>query len=508
MVNIAQARRAAKKRILHVTIGAMFLCTFVSFAPQILFAQTVNCTVDKETIIRMRAPFEGNSGLWRVNFGDDQSDEHFVSGVALPDWEVIAVGGARIKAGVFKANSTTEGGAAPPMLELNTTSELGTVLALSPEPRLLLGLSKFNHRGRTIWSKTHIIDNLRSVVKILPFKDEYIVAANIGAAKTPAHIWLGRFDKDGALIAHRTITELRAHITATDIVAYDITGKNNKRKTAFALSATYQNAGNDFPAHARLYMVGDTLRTKTHRAFVTGTKNSINALHLDAAKNTILASGFAMGSDGRRNGWLLNLGVGGSIRWQKQYPRGASADIAAVKSYHGDTIITAGTSTPVNGGNAAGWVMRLDGNSGTPIWQRFFAGEMNYGIVDMRVNDDGVLSLVMNASAGKNAPQTDFVRLLNVSSGGLLIREDSYFNGEGARAAQVLSGPRGEHILIGDATVSFLKDNPDPNAAPDEEKITDQSNEGWIVVGRKAQSYTDPCLQIGVQAGIQKSGKE
>lgn len=434
------------------------------------YAEPVNCTVDKEVIVKMRAPNFGDSGMWKVHFGLDEQDERFVSGLALPEWETLVIGESVGK---------------------DEYEEKGDQLARRPD----LIMVRLNHRGRTIWSKTHKIENLQQVVKVLPYEGGFLVFGNVAPPEKPAHIWMGKFDQKGELLSEAPLEENQANVWVVDAALYDENHPDNKQKSALVLAVQYKHTKTNFPRHARIYMLDKELRMQSHRAFVTGTENIIKSVTVASEQNMILATGYAIGSDDRYNGWILNLGSGGNIRWQRQFPRGAGSQLNTVAPYYNNTLLAAGTAVPLTDAPHAGWLMRIDTNSGEALWQRYFTGALNYTAQDIRVNKDGVISMMMNATPTKNAPHVDFVRMLNVSSNGYLLRHDAYYSGEGARSFQLLAGSRGEHIIVGDAIVPFLKDNPDPNAAPDNLKIPDRSREGWVIVGRKAQQYNDPCLR-------------
>lgn len=456
-----------KKRI--VSYLGLSIALLFCFVPQV-HADPVNCTVDEEVIVKMRAPDFGDSGMWKVHFGEDERNERFVSGLALPDWETLVIGESVDKAEDAAATEET-----------------------TRRPTLIM--TKLNHRGRTIWAQTHKIENLQGVVKILSYEDGFLIFGNIQPAEDPAYIWMGKFDQKGNLVSESVLKENQANIWVVDAAVYDEKDPNNKQKSALVLAAQYKHTKTNFPRHARLYMLDKNLRMQSHRAFVTGTENIIKAVAISPEMDMIMAAGYAIGNDGRYNGWILNLGGGGNIRWQRQFPRGAGSQLNTIAPYYNDTLLAGGTAVPLNDSPHAGWLMRIDTNSGEAMWQRYFTGDMNYNAQDMRVNKDGVISLMMNATATKKAPATDFVRMLNVSSNGYLLRHDAYFNGEGAHSYELLEGTRGEHIIVGEAVVPYLKDNPDPNAGPENQKIPDRSREGWVIVGRKAQQYNDPCLK-------------
>ncbi len=94
--------------------------------------------------------------------------------------------------------------------------------------------------------------------------------------------------------------------------------------------------------------------------------------------------------------WLLRVDGDGSIKWQRNYPRGGAATFeAAAQTKEGEFIIV-GKARPLDydGKGLTAWVMKTD-STGNPLWQRYFNGPYDYEASDLITYEDGRASVLM-----------------------------------------------------------------------------------------------------------------
>ena len=142
-------------------------------------------------------------------------------------------------------------------------------------------------------------------------------------------------------------------------------------------------------------------------------------------------------------------------------------------------------------------------------WQRYFTGAHDYAARDLVASRDGLISLVLQGTAHKRrshdpAPavedgavpveqdkKTDFVRMMTVNPRGGVFISDEYFNSEGARVHEMVVGPVGERIFIGESDMVYTTEPKTPN----EEPVIIRSLDGWVAAAASAEPYVDPCLE-------------
>ena len=421
-------------------------------------ARAQNCNVDYELIFKMDPPSIGSYNVWDALYGEQDTGERLVSGVFDKPEMLITVG------------------------ERFSASSLDVKL-------IMVGLGR---NGRMKWEKSHEIKGLRSVVKMLPMGGHLMVLANAVNAKGVGYAWLGKFDKEGALIKAYSVKDRKSNVSAQDIIpAHD--GKNFMLVTHF-VDPSYKNEGRGKvqgqSPHAVIYKITPTGKVIFGPAFLPGAENKVLSI-APAGDNYYIATGYIRSTNGRKAGWVMRLNEQAGVDWQRQYSRGSAAEINKSAELFGRYVIVAGVAKPSDGHDegSAGWVMAIGADSGDIGWQRYYTGDADFSAEDLMINEDGLISVMLEGQPNENFDQ-DYVRLLTINPRGQLFISDEYFNGEGTDGAQLISGANGERVIIGSTKMAYQIED-----ALTDNVQTVRSVEGWVLVGAASDPYSDPCIR-------------
>ncbi len=406
-----------------------------------------NCLVEPELIFQLAKPEYGAYNVWDAVHGEMDMDENFVSGVVLESGNVV----------------------------------VAAEISAFGKPDKTLKIIEFDQRGRMVWEAAHTIAGLSGVKKILPASGGFMVAGILRGQNA----WLGFFDAAGKLKNQKTIAaDDGAALQPEDIIPM-LDGKGYILAAAIGKGDVY---------HGAIYHIDSTGNVTDRHAYMPGLDNRILGLSPVGA-DAYMASGYLRGDDGRLTGWLLKLNPDGSLVWQRQYPRGAAAQINKAVSFTEGSVLAAGQTKPLGGGTAAAWVMMIDDNNGNVIWQRYYKDGMDQSAKDVLVNNEGLASVMIGntkpAKAEASEDNQDFIRLLTINPRGILTISDEYFNGTGAQGAQMIGGRAGERVMLGRTDIVY-KIEPKPGEAIETLK---HSWEGLVVAGAPMESFDDPCLR-------------
>ncbi len=403
-----------------------------------------DCSVTYELIFNMDKPPYASYTMWDAVYGEMDWQEKFTSGAAQDNGFVVAAG-ERVIAG---------------------------------EPDVKLLLVEFEPRGRVSWQQEHVVRGLRSVKKMLRVPGGFLVLGG-KEDKSRDSVWLGFFDGAGKLMDEQTIADPQGDLQPEDIILA-ASGKG------FLLSASMRK---DNITSGVLFKLDEKGKPFTRSALRPGLDNRLLSL-APGAGNTVMASGFLRGDDGRLTGWLVQLDANGDIIWQRQYPRGSAAQVNAAAPVGKDYILAAGQTTPAGYGNDAGWSMLVDAADGDIIWQRYYTGEIHYAGRAVIPGANGTASILLG---GRKPDKTgddvqSYARILTLAPRGQLLVSEEIFSGEGAHAVQMIAGNLGERIVFGDSEKLYSLE-----AKPGEEPNLKRSLEGWVSVLGAMESYKDPC---------------
>ncbi len=443
------------------------------------------CDLDYEAIFKLRAPTIGAYNIWDGVHGDRSMDERYVSGIVLENKNVFVAG-----------------------------QREGEVDAQPPKPPTLI-MAEIDRRGRMVWEKEHNIEKLSRLHKIFKYGDQIVALGDIDQGKTPEmpinSVWIGFFNAQGELKSQKFLKQGADSVYAHDLIPMT-SGKG------FLLAASVEKNRSQDQRVTMLFRLNTKAEVVSKRSYVPGPDNRILSLSpLD--EDTYIAGGFINDDKGRRTGWMMVIDVEGNVIWQRQYPRGAGAQIDRAVPFAKEYIALVGTAYPaVAEGYTAGWVMVVFARNGEIAWQRYFTGDFDYAARDLMVNSSGLISILLDGDPprGRKKPKEsgereheDFVRLVTLNPRGVILDNNDFFNGEGADAYSLMSGPADERIMIGASKMAYEIEPVDPanimgpmpqkpkvedvKAAVEDEKIMKRSKEGWILAAPAMNVYDDPC---------------
>ncbi len=435
----------------YFTFIALFVLALLPFQ-----GRAQDCNILYETIYEMPEPSAGSYNVWERVFGDEKKTENFTSGISLSNKNTLVIGS---------------------VLEDRFS-----------KPQMIM--AELDRRGRSKWSKTHVIEGFVRPVKIIEHDDKLLVIADVEKSRRSKNtkIWVGLFDTKGELLSTSEIAADEGSISAVEVIK-----KSNA--SGFFLSA-YVVPPKSLGGFARIYDLDNDGKEVRERSFVPGLENKI--LSLDYyGDGQYVAAGYVRNADGRKVGWVLRLGASGEIIWEREFPRGRIAQINAVSDYVQNFVVMAGESHPYGEGNLAAWVMVLDGDNGQIAWQRYYRGDLDYAAKGVSTSSTGLMSALLTVKIPKGADiddmegKQDYARLITLNPRGVLFSSDEYFNGDGSTAHALIMGSRNERIIIGETKVTNVIKDPKTGL----EVGTEKDQQGWVVAASSMEEYKDPCVK-------------
>lgn len=356
-------------------------------------------------------------------------------------------------------------------------------------------LAEVDRRGRTQWVDRHEKAPRMTIRKILFRSDGkgYIAGGTLAEdGKNPAAIRLGWYGTDGAFEKEKIISEKGADLSLENMIL-PVNGDG------FVLVAVAHSR--DAPARQngiiwRLNQSGETIWKRRYDSGLGNRFLGISPAKDETGNAYYIVTGAAQTEDGRTVGLVLKLDPAGTLMWQKEFPRGASALLRAAASYGVRDVIVTGDSEPYGDkyGRSA-WIMRIDTADGAPRWQRYFAinGHRLYGRDAVAVADGRASVLLDVEKTDKGATEDDegesrdMARIVTLSPRGEVLRDEVYTAGTGTRGSALILGPGRHRVVAGYARMSHKADD-----------RTDEANfnteDGWVVMGSSLEPYHDPCL--------------
>lgn len=340
-------------------------------------------------------------------------------------------------------------------------------------------LTSFNHKGEVIWDVHENNKNGMEAVKLLKNKFGYVVLGNITHPTKGRGFYVAQYDVNGKRLRQTPfyIAGYNAYAKSIDftrdgkgyLVSVDRVSRNDKRE-----ATVYRvDVGGFSPWDKKFALEGDTvfeniqmLKEKGH--IVTGSVEQ---------------------EDGRMAAWLFNLREQEGSGWQKTYLRGVNAYLHQAIALKKGGFLVAGYMQSSYGDKKTAWVMEV-GKNAAPVWQRFYTGNYDYNIKDMHIDQNGLITILLDAQpfVKKGVEDTvkrkGHIRLLTLSPRGDILYKDSFSGGDNAFATRMLRGESTEHIIMG------MKQYLPPKDMFDMPPI----NEGWLFFVPSFADYVDPCV--------------
>lgn len=435
-------------------IFALFLGCFAVVVHSNM-AKAQNCDTVYEMIAELRQPPLGAYNLWDTVYGEIEEEEVFkglVNSVATRD--VVVVGEVRKN-------------------------------AASPKSLLLMEVDR---RGRPSWEKTAEIEGLDTIETMIAHGGNYVVLATV-QRNNSKQVWIGFFDEKGTLFHEKTIDRKGANLSASSI-----TLSNDKKDLVIAAYVEPSNPANS--ANAVLYWVNyKTKRITRDRLFAFGTENRVYAIKPVSYGSGYIVSGYIRTEDSRMAGWIARLGDDGGLMWQRQFSRGLGGRFFDIAEFmDGQYLVAAGEAFAADDTRRrAGWVLAIEAGGKDVAWQRYYRENHSLRASSIIAQDDGQISLILDAKNSEIEEDKDYVRLLTLNPRGIVLTNLTFYNAEGAGAFGLMNGVNQERIFYGFTDVNFdvEKENPEKPG----EYITEvkKSRQGWIIAADANEAYADPC---------------
>lgn len=445
-------------KFFYTTVFA--LCMAVLFSPVV---RAEDCSLPYGMISTFKDDPLGSYNVWDGLFGSMEETERFATGVAAPNRTVIVVGDR---------------------------------YSHEDDPREMI-LVKMDKRGRVMWEKSADVEDLIKVIKILPHTKGYMVMANLHKTDSKKErIWFGTFDTEGNLLSEATIGDQKFDLEAHDIIE----GKDDNE---FLIAVSAKRDDLEKTENAVIYRVNAEGKVQSYNGYAPGLQNGLLDL-VKMPEGGYLATGFITNEEGRRSGWVVRLNESGSIKWQSQYARGILSSLNAGANFIDNHIIVAGETHPIGAGERAAWVMALRKGTGNVSWQRYYRGNLAYGVRDIIAYPDGLISVMIDGRPAKGDTKSlAEVRMVTLSPRGATVGSGTYLNGHGANASQMIQGPNMDHILIGHSRAFHHpyrgkdKEQEKILTPEEEEELREDDNnysvDGWVLAAPPNDPYTDPC---------------
>jgi hypothetical protein len=333
---------------------------------------------------------------------------------------------------------------------------------------------RLNRRGRVVTEHSTPAKGWELPVKMLALKDGLVVLSDIRAdkGKTPSQARIAWYDADGKLIHDRIFKDKNYNLEATAIAK-----TADKEGLVVLLHAIGRKPSNDeFSMIVRLSLSGMQLWKRDYRP---GARNMLTDIR--PAKTGFIASGRIFGNYGHPAGWAVRLGDDGTLMWQRSYARGNFAVLVKVAAM-GQGIMLVGRSAPADGGPSAAWLMGIDDN-GAPVWQRFYRRpDVAFNAAGIMAQPDGRVTILLNATAAPDAKVPNHMRMMTVSPLGVMLGDEAYVKGAGAKAFDMTEGWNGERLVT--ASIDMARDGE-----------TGLRYQGWVVVATALDPWRDVCVK-------------
>ncbi len=458
----------------HIHIIVFVVLFLIGYKPLYAFSQ--QCQAVEATITDMTEPEIGAYTLWDYDYGE------------FPDEEV------------FKSAFLYE----------KNIYAIGTVQQQSGKGNRSILLSKIDYRGRTVWNKTHEIERLYQVHKVVPHPKGMLVLATIGINENDdsnnstienTAIWMGVFDLEkGMLNSSAQITSnlgAKQRLMGSDIKP--LSGGNGYVVAGYRLDHKNRET-------AVLYKTDYDGQVQMKRSYNSGTANKIQRL-IVGDNGMLFIVGRTEDRLGRESGWAAGLDFDLKIMWDKIFPRGANAALLNGASVSGEnSLIVTGWSESIGSEKRAAWIMSLGAQNGKPYWERYYRGSRAYE-ANSALWYNNSLSVVLNGATHdgindlpKDSPlryvYAPYIRLLTLNQRGSVIFTEDYMNAQSAKVSDMLIGVNKFRIMLGTTRSA------DPllmaEAINNNEPVRANSfvsKNTWAIAIPAPSIYKDPCKE-------------
>ncbi len=344
-------------------------------------------------------------------------------------------------------------------------------------------LTVINQKGQVIWDALENSQFQLEAIQLLKNKYGYVVLGNIRHPTKGRGFYLAQYSKLGKRLRQTPFytagfNSFAKSMTYTGdgkgyLVAIDRVSKDGKK-----IATVYRVDAEGFSPWDKKYpMKGSSV---------------FENIQLLRDKGYIV-TGSVEQEDGRMAGWLFNMTELGIAGWQKTYVRGVNASLHQAVALKNGSYLLAGYTQSFFGDKKTAWVMNVGENS-VPLWQRFYTGNYDYNIKDLKVDSNNLITILMDAQPLSKKEKEDNIKrkghlvLLTLSPRGDVLYEDSFEGGDNSFATSLFKGKDTEHIIMG---MKQYLPPPDMMEQSDVQPI----NEGWLLFSPSFSDYVDSCAQ-------------
>jgi hypothetical protein len=340
-------------------------------------------------------------------------------------------------------------------------------------------LTNMGQNGEIIWDVHENNQNKLEAIKLLKNKFGYVVLGNIVHPRKGRGFYLTQYDKNGKRLKHAPFY----------IPGYNAFAKNlSFTRDGKGYLVSIDRVSNEDKHEATIYRINiDGFSPWDRRYALEGDTVFENIQRL--SNGTHLLTGSVEQEDGRVAAWLFNMREKGGASWQKTYLRGLNASLHQAIELKNGSFLLAGYTQSFYGDKKSAWIMKVGANT-VPSWQRFYTGPYDFNIKDMHIDDNNLISVLLDAQPFLKKGESEAVkrkghlRLLTLSPRGDLLYKDSFEGGDNAFATRLLKGESTEHIVM--AMKQYLP--------PKEMEGVPPINEGWLFFVPSFADYVDPCV--------------
>ena len=420
-------------------------------------AAAQQCDTVSEAIITLREPVYRTPTVWNATYGEEGLDQIVDVVLAHEQEDSDEIMEAIVIAGNFTRDEKDQ--------------------------TLKSFIAQLDNRGKVVWQTRNESARMRTVERILRLKNGYAVLEDVKDPKKGHGFYISGYSKTGKRIGQYPVFVSGSHLNAKGFV-------ETKDKQGFLVAAELVSKKDKEKREAVLYRINKSGALIWKRKYNPGLKTMFQNIQKLSAGHYML-SGEIEQENGRMAAWLMAVDEGGTIGWQRQYPRGSYSGLHAVRLLQDQSMIVAGVVRPLTGKKKSGWVMKLD-RSGTPLWQRYYTGEYGYEAKNILAEKDGRFSVLLDAypqaGAKKSIRSRGHARLLTISPRGYLLGVESHTDSQHAHGVQLIRGHNKERLVVGTAQ-GMIPDNLNPEAAPT--FVFD----GWLFAATMLEPYRDPCIE-------------
>jgi len=217
-------------------------------------------------------------------------------------------------------------------------------VSCSAEYEVMMRLRSPSSGSYSVWDGTYgddvndegfiggeLLSNGQSVRHMMRLGTNFVVSADIRTSKSLEQVWLGFFNAKGELISTRILRDPRLNL-AGDAIALA------PRKNTFymAVAKTDRKGGETYSLLYHLDSKGRTLSTRSYRL---GASSRVLGLH-KTDDDELIAVGWIEASNGREQGWVLQMDQELKLIWQQTVSRGGKAHLRdAVMGADGHVIV-------------------------------------------------------------------------------------------------------------------------------------------------------------------------